>query len=98
MRRGLRAESFLVSVTHRLHLPDTEVLEQDVGGIDEVEDTVTVGRLGDIELHAVLVAVERGEQSGAGAGQVAGLVAGPAGLDLDDLGAESARIIRSSAP
>ena len=85
---GVAGRELLISEADRFHLPDAEVLQQDVGGVDEVEDAVTVGRLGDIELDAVLVAVERGEQPGSGPGQVAGLVAGSAGFDLDDLGAE----------
>ena len=85
---GVASGELLVSESDRFHLSDTEVLEEDVGGVDELEDAVTVGRLGDIELDAVLVAVERGEQPGSGPGQVPGLVAGPAGFDLDDLGAE----------
>src|SRR5699024_8671333 len=78
----------LVSESDRFHLSDAEVLEQDIGGVDEVEDAAPIGRLGDVELDAVLVAVERGEQAGSRTGQVAGLVAGPARFDLDHLGAE----------
>ena len=85
---GIARGELLVSESDRVHLSDAEVLQQDIGGVDEVEDAVTVGRLGDIELDAVLVAVERGEQPGSGPGQVAGLVAGSAGFDLDDFGAE----------
>ena len=84
----IAGRELLVPVAHRLHLPDPEVLQQDVGGVDEVEDAVPIGRLGDVELDAVLVAVERGEQAGSRTGQVAGLVAGPARFDLDHLGAE----------
>ncbi len=70
---------------------DAEILDQDVGAIDEALQRVACRALLQIERNAALVAVHHHERAGLardlGRDEAAGVVAAGYLLDLDDVGA-----------
>ena len=78
-----------VAEAEPLHRPGLEVLAEDVGAGHQLEHDLPAARVLGVDRDALLVAVEQGEEAGAGADELSGVVAAER-LDLDHLGAEVA--------